>query len=152
MKEVSMMPRMLATLFALLGLLDSLYLSVERLTGGALVCPIGGGCEVVQGSEYALFLGIPVAYMGVFAYAVLLAIGLLSLQEDTLLGFPIERCLLLVASCGVLFSAYLVYLQLFVIQAICFWCMVSATLELGIFLAAAYDTWQRRDDSAEIAA
>jgi uncharacterized membrane protein len=148
MPQPSLIPRMVAALLALLGLLDSAYLSIERLTGGALACPIGGGCEVVQGSTYALLLGVPVAFIGVAGYAVLLAVALRSLHADHLAGLPITPLLLGLASAGLLFSAYLVYLQVAVIGAICFWCMVSATLELGIWAAALYDWRQRRGGPA----
>ena len=98
---------MAIALMALLGLLDAAYLSIERISGGALVCPVGGGCEAVQSSAYAVQLGVPVAFIGVAGYAALLLAGL-----------------------------YFSYLQVAVIGAICFWCVVAALLDLGIWLAA----------------
>jgi uncharacterized membrane protein len=144
MTQHSLYPRMVAALLALLGLLDAAYLALERLTGGALACPIGGGCATVQDSAYATLLGIPVAFIGVAGYAALLGVALRSLHAERLAGVPIALLLLGLASAGVLFSAYLVYLQVAVIGAICFWCMVSALLELGIWAAALYDWRQRR--------
>jgi len=129
-------------LLALLGLLDSLYLSLERLTGGALVCPTGGGCEAVQSSAYALLAGIPVAYLGVAGYGLLLGLALIALQRERVATIALAPLLLGLASLGLAFSAYLVYLQLGVIGAICFWCMVSATLELVLWLAALIN-WRR---------
>jgi uncharacterized membrane protein len=136
MNDRSLYPRMVAALLALLGLLDASYLALERLSGGALACPIGGGCETVQNSSYALFLGVPVAYIGVAGYAALLAVALLSLHRVSVGSLPLPALLLAIASAGLIFSAYLTYLQIAVIGAICFWCVVSALLELGIWVAA----------------
>jgi uncharacterized membrane protein len=139
--ENSPYPRMAAALLALLGLLDSIYLSLERLTGGALVCPVGGGCETVQSSAYALFLGFPVAYIGVIGYLALLVVALVSLNVERIGGVSVSGVLLALASAGLLFSLYLTYLQIAVIGAICFWCATSALLELAIWVAA-YVNWR----------
>jgi uncharacterized membrane protein len=131
---------MAAALLALLGLFDSAYLALERAIGDpGGFCPTGGGCETVQSSAYSTLLGVPVAYMGVVAYAALLAVALLSLSADEVAGLPLPVLLLALASGGVLFSLYLSYLQVAVIGAICFWCVVSALIELGIWVAALFD-------------
>lgn len=146
MIERSPYPRMAAALLALLGLLDAGYLSLERLLGetGAIVCPVGGGCVTVQSSAYATLLGAPVAFIGLAGYAALFALGLLSLSRDEVAGVGVADLLLALASAGVLFSLYLSYLQVAVIGAICFWCVVSALLELGIWAAALADRRLRR--------
>jgi uncharacterized membrane protein len=131
---------MAAALLALLGLFDAAYLAIERVLGDAGVfCPIGGGCTIVQESAYAALLGVPVAYIGVAGYALLLAVALLSLSVDTLAGLRMPALLLGLASAGLLFSLYLSYLQLFEIKAICFWCVISALIELGIWVMALLD-------------
>jgi uncharacterized membrane protein len=139
---------MIAALLALLGLLDAAYLSIERLTGGTLACPIGAGCETVQSSAYAVFFGVPVAYIGIAGYAALLVVALLALQTDRIGAISLADLLLALASIGVLFALYLSYLQVAVIGAICFWCVASAVLELGILALALFD-WrlfhQRRE-------
>jgi len=141
MIERSLYPRMAAAVLALLGLLDAGYLSLERLLGdtGGLVCPIGGGCVTVQSSTYATLLGVPVAFIGVTGYAALLVLALLSLSNDRIAGVRISTLLLALASVGVLFSLYLSYLQVGVIGALCYWCVVSALLELGIWGRALLD-------------
>ena len=141
MAERSLYPRMAAALLALLGLFDAAYLAIERLGGNsALVCPTGGGCETVQSSAYSTLLGVPVAFIGVAGYAVLLIVALLSLSTDTIGGVRVSTLLLALASVGVLFAIYLSYLQVAVIGAICFWCVVSALIELGIWTMALVDT------------
>lgn len=127
---------MAVALLSLLGLLDAAYLALERLTGGPLVCPLGGGCEAVQSSPYALLLGVPVAFIGVAGYALLLVTAMLALHHDSVGGVPLAALLLALASVALLAGVYFVYLQLAVIGAICFWCMIAALLDLLIWAAA----------------
>lgn len=132
-------PRMAIALLALLGMFDSAYLWIERLSGGELICPVGGGCATVQSSSYATLLGVPVAAIGVGGYAALLGVALLALHTEQLAGLPTRALLLIMASGGVLFSLYLTYLQVAIIGAICFWCVTSALIEFSIWLIALLD-------------
>lgn len=134
--EYSPFPRMAVALLALLGLLDAAYLALERITGGPIVCPVGGGCETVQSSPYALLFGIPVAFIGVVGYAALLVVALLALQEMNLGSVSLDAVLLALASIALLAGVYFMYLQIAVIGAICFWCAMAALLDLLIWLAA----------------
>ena len=97
------------------------YLTAVRASGEDPACVIGGGCHTVQNSEYSELAGIPVAVLGLLAYAALLAAALLPGPLGRTLG-------LFTAVVGVGFSAYLTYLELFVIDAICAWCVASAIL------------------------
>jgi len=141
--EYSPYPRMAAAVLSLLGLLDAAYLALERLTGGPLACPIGGGCETVQSSVYAVLLGVPVAYIGVAGYALLFAAALLSLQTDRL-GVPLDALLLALAGVALVAGIYFMYLQVAVIGAICFWCAMAALIDLLIWLAALVNWRQSR--------
>ena len=143
-------PRRAAALMALLGLFDAAYLALERVTGGALVCPTGGGCEVVQSSSYALLLGVPVAYIGVAGYLALLIVALLALNIERGAGQSLAVLLLALASIALLAGLYFSYLQVAVIGAICFWCAISALIDIGIW-AAALINWrmQRAETTAQ---
>ena len=132
---------MLGAILALVGLLDASYLAVERLRGGEPFCPIGGGCATVQNSPFSVLFGLPIAYLGVLAYMALFALLLVSLSRTQMFGVPMLLALLAVSSVGVLFSLYLTYLQLAVIHAICFWCVVSALIQL-IVLALLVWEWR----------
>jgi uncharacterized membrane protein len=127
---------MIAALLALLGLLDAAYLALERVTGGPLACPLGGGCETVQSSSYAVLLGVPVAFIGVAGYVLLLGVAMLSLHHTRLFGLPLDALLLALASIALLAGIYFMYLQIAVIGAICFWCAIAALIDLLIWLAA----------------
>ncbi len=150
MNERSLLPRMAAALLALLGLIDGAYLTLHHYRPSInLRCPVGGGCETVQGSAWSTLppggAGVPVALIGVVGYAVLLLLALVAFQRERIGPVAVPPLLLLVASGGLVFSLYLTFLQLFVIGAICFWCAMSALCELGIWLAAVVDwrAWRR---------
>ena len=110
--------RLLAALVALAGIAVAGYLTWSRYGDGSVVCPIGGGCEKVQESEYAEIAGVPVALLGLVAYVVVL--GLVAWDA------PLMRlAAAALALTGLLFSGYLLVVQLFVIDAFCVWCLAN---------------------------
>jgi uncharacterized membrane protein len=113
--------RIAAALVALAGLAVSGYLAWAHYADSSVVCPIGGGCETVQESRYAELAGVPVALLGVVGYGAILA----------LVGWDRPNARLgaaMLALTGVLFSAYLLIVQLFVIDALCTWCVINDVL------------------------
>lgn len=126
---------------AFAGIFVALYLTLTKLGllgGGALVCAVGS-CEVVNASRWATFLGLPVAVWGLGYYLVTFTVAVVSLQERFGDSIQISRGLVFLGATGFLFSAWLTYLELFVIHAICQWCVVSAVLATGIFVASLLD-------------
>lgn len=118
---------------ALVGLFISGYLLLYKLgLYGELMCGAGGSCGVVQASRWATFLGIPVAGWGTAWYAAVFVLALVGVQPRLQAEAWPGRGLLALAVAGVLFSAYLTYVELFVLRAICRWCVASAVLTLGI--------------------
>jgi uncharacterized membrane protein len=121
---------------AIVGLLISGYLTWVHYMGVAPVCVGGtGGCETVQASSYATILGVPVAVIGLFGYSGLLFSTLLRGDVGVYLGF-------LISLVGTLFSAYLTYLEIFVIHAICQWCVASAVIMVAALICAALAAWR----------
>lgn len=115
-------PRTVLLVLAVLGLLISAYLTWTHFAGLAPICTGGGeGCETVQSSRYAVLLGVPVALLGLIAYGGLIISAALWGQAGIYLGF-------LISLVGTLFSAYLTYLEIFVIGALCQWCLASAAI------------------------
>ena len=107
-----------AAIFALAGLGVATYLTWAHYADASVICVSGGGCETVQESTYSEIAGIPVAALGVAAYATILAL----VAWDT----PAARlAAAAIALVGLLFSGYLLVLQLFVIDAICVWCVAN---------------------------
>jgi uncharacterized membrane protein len=130
---------MLAALIALAGVFVAVYLTMYKLGYiGTLVCSVGS-CETVQTSKWATFLGIPVALWGVGYYVAVLAVALFGLVPSRSESRPLSQLLVAMTTTGVLFSLWLTYLELFVIHAICIWCVVSAILASALFLIALLD-------------
>ena len=129
--------RQAIALLALVGLFVALYLWLHALGfGGAIKCGTSGGCETVQTSQWAVFLGLPVAFYGVVGYVVVLVVALVALRPAALAQRPWNVLLAGLATAGVLFTAYLTYLELFVIQAICRWCVGSAIIITLIWIVS----------------
>ena len=125
--------RLAAVALSLLGIGIAGYLSWARAAGESLACPIsGGGCETVQQSSYSELAGIPVAYLGLAAYVVLLV--LLAWDSETA-----RAAAAVVALSGAAFALYLLIVQLAVIDAVCVWCLAS---DVTIGLLAAVATWR----------
>ena len=113
------------------GFLISAYLTWTHLNGAVPVCVGGsGGCETGQTSRYSEILGFPVAALGLFAYAAMLVCAILRGEKAAISGA-------FVALVGALFSAYLSYLVLFVLRAICQWCVASAVLVVAYLVLGA---------------
>ena len=125
-----------AALMSLLGLFVAAYLYLYKIGRiGTLACGTGG-CETVQTSEWARFAGLEVALIGVLGYALLLIVALVAIQTaPSGRRWPVDLLAALAAG-GVLFTAYLTYLELFVIRAICRWCVGSAVIIVTIFVLA----------------
>jgi len=121
------------TLLSVIGLGISLYLTYIYTSGGIAICGGSGGCAEVQSSPYAWIFGIPIPTLGAVAYVVLIALGFLAMRESARRDTYI-LALFGVSLVGLLFSAYLTYLELFVIFAICLWCVGSAVVQLIVFL------------------
>jgi uncharacterized membrane protein len=110
--------RLGAVLVALVGAGVAGYLTWAHFSDSSVLCVAGGGCETVQESEYAEIAGIPVALLGLLSYLTVLAL----VAWDSV-GARLAAAAL--AFIGFLFSMYLLTLQLFVIDAICMWCLVN---------------------------
>ncbi|HWU39425.1 MAG TPA: vitamin K epoxide reductase family protein [Candidatus Acidoferrum sp.] len=125
-----------------LGIFVSGYLSVKRLTGGSLACSRWAQCDTVNNSVYAKISGIPVAFIGLAGYLLLLGLAVAALHT----WGPAHRRLLAIsfvlALGGVGFSAYLSYIELFVIHAICNWCVASAVVITLLAIVDGINLWR----------
>jgi uncharacterized membrane protein len=134
-----MTKRMLAALLALVGLFVALYLTLYKVgVIGELTCAIGS-CETVNTSRWSTFLGLPVAAWGLGYYGVVLAAALAGLSERYADSRPFALGILVLTGWGALFSLWLTYLELFVIHAICQWCVISALLAVGLVIVCWLD-------------
>jgi uncharacterized membrane protein len=125
--------RMLIAALAFAGVFLAIYLTMYKLgVIGELACSVGH-CETVNLSRWSVFLGLPVAAWGVGFYVVVFTVALAGTTERLADAPWISTALLALSGWGVVFSAWLTYLELFVINAICVWCVVSAILVTVLF-------------------
>lgn len=124
----------IAALVSLIGLADSIYLTVKHLTGEAVQCTILSGCDVVLSSAYSSFMHIPLAPLGALAY-----FSVFSLATLAAYGYQGTRTLLLlVVAVMLLMTLRLIYIQAFVLHHYCEFCMLSALVTItlsGLMLA-----------------
>jgi uncharacterized membrane protein len=130
---------MLTALIALVGLFVALYLWLYKAGYISTLACGTGSCESVQLSRWAVLLSLPVAAWGVAFYAVVFVVAFLLVQERWAASQGLSLALLALTGWGVLFSAWLTYLELFVIHAICRWCVVSAVIAMILFALALWD-------------
>lgn len=124
---------------SLAGLFLGVYLTLYHYGYiGTLACNVSS-CEKVQTSRWSMFLGLPVATWGAGFYVLMLALTVAGLQPRYESSRGLGIVLLLLSGWGLLFTAWLNYLEAFVIHAWCEWCLGSATLVLILFVLALLD-------------
>src|SRR6476646_2635241 len=135
---------MIVAALALAGIFISLYLTLYKAgVIGELSCSIGS-CETVNISRWSVFLGLPVAAWGLFFYIDVFVIAVVGTTPRFENEQVISVALAAQAAIGVLFSAWLTYLELAVIHAICIWCVTSACVVTLIFLVSLADWREMR--------
>lgn len=120
-----------------IGVIDATYLTAKYFSGGPIPCSLLNGCEKVTTSAYATLGGVPVALLGALFYLAMLSAAVLFRET----GRPFyARLLLGGGGIGFLFSLWLVGVQVFILDALCLYCLVSAgtstallVLTLGLF-------------------
>lgn len=135
-KETIIKKEIIIIILGFLGLLVATYLTYEHYTGNTNIqtsCPVfNNGCSTVANSEYSVMAGvIPIALLGVFYYISIISFCLLYLFKKQEIFSTLN---LAISSTGFLFSVYLLYLQYSPIGAFCFYCVLSATITILIFL------------------
>lgn len=138
------------SLLTVVGLGVAGYMAYTDLASTALVCGGIGDCDTVHASAYAFLLGVPVSVLGLGSYA---AIALLLVARQRVAGEGAYLVLLGVLAIGVsgtVFSAYLTYVEFFVIHAVCLWCVASAAVVAALAFLAVVNVWQeiRRETGA----
>lgn len=130
---------MIVAALALAGIFISLYLTLYKLgVIGELSCTLGS-CETVNTSKWSRFLGLPVAAWGLLFYIDVFAVALVGTMPRLETEPLISLVLVAETAVGVLFSAWLTYLELGVIHAVCIWCVTSAVIVTVIFAVSFAD-------------
>jgi uncharacterized membrane protein len=120
----------LFTAISLIGFLDAVYLTVSHYTGH-ISCSVITGCQEVLTSQYSEIFGIPLALLGAAYYLFILISSLIYIDNQNKYS---KLILSYIPITGFLFSLYLVYLMFFVINALCQYCLLSATTSTLLFI------------------
>lgn len=114
-----------------LGFLDATYLTIEHYLGKVPPCTIVSGCEEVTTSVYSQILGIPVALGGSLFYLAIFILTILFLERE---NDKFLKYAAFLTPVGFLASLWFLYLQLFVINALCIYCLFSALTSTSLFV------------------
>ncbi len=127
---------MLVTIF--IALLVSVYLSYVKATDVEMVCVAGSSfdCGTVQNSVYAEIFGVPIAWLGLAWNLLIMGLLLFEKRGEFLQTYAITLTFGAITF-GFLYSVYLVYLQAFVIEAFCQWCLIHEALYTVLMIGAA---------------
>jgi uncharacterized membrane protein len=118
-------------LLALAGTGVAAYLTWVHYEPAQLACFVGHGCETVQHSSYAELAGIPVALLGLLAYLLLFAFAFAR-------GFLAAAAAFTIGLAGLAFAAWLVYVQGWILNAWCVWCVTSDVILTLLTAACAW--------------
>ncbi|MFQ5854503.1 MAG: vitamin K epoxide reductase family protein [Anaerolineae bacterium] len=118
---------------SVLGMVVSAYLTWVHWSGSKALCAGVGDCEAVNFSAYAEVSGIPVALLGFGMYLALLGLSVYGRRAESGMVSTVALAVFGISLAGVLYSAYLTYIELAVLHAVCPWCVASAALITVIF-------------------
>lgn len=130
---------MAVAVLALIGLLISTYLLLYKLNVMKTLLCGTGACESVQASPWADFIGVPVPAWGVAGYLLMMVLAIAGLQPGFVNHRGLARLLVATAALAFAFSAYLTWVEAFLLQAWCRWCVASAIVSTLIFVAALFE-------------
>jgi uncharacterized membrane protein len=131
----------IAAFVSLIGLADSIYLTVQHVTGESVRCTIISGCSEVLSSSYATIAGYPLAGVGAVAYFVVFSLAVL-----TAFGYRGTAKLLLIFVLAMfLTTLWLLYLQAFVIRHFCQFCLLSALVTTILTAIVGYSRVKKLD-------
>lgn len=122
----------IASVIALIGIGDAIYLTIHHLTGEQVPCSLVSGCEMVLTSSYATIAGIPLATFGAAAYFLAFSLAILTAFGNRKTWFLFGVQVVLMA----FFTLWLLYLQAFVIGAFCQFCLLSALVTFTLLIIA----------------
>lgn len=120
---------MLLGIVALAGLFDAMYLTVTHYTNALVPCNFTHACETVLTSSYSEILGVPIAALGMVFYTVVLSASIFFVQHKTYHWWLSAWGVI-----GLLSTIYLLYIQAFVLNAFCQYCLLSAFTSILIFV------------------
>jgi uncharacterized membrane protein len=129
-----------------LGFFDAAYLTVEHYTNQIPPCSLVDGCEEVLTSEYSEVLGIPISLLGALYYLALFILTVAYLDTNQ---YKIIKLAAKLTFIGIVASTILLYLQVFVIKALCLYCIISAITSTVLFVLGIFVLRCKQDEHRE---
>ena len=127
-------PEIWSAVLAVVGIAIAGYLTIVHFRESLLVCSGISDCETVQTSKYAEIFGIPVASLGLLTFVLLFGLAVARVvQPERTDTITMVMFVLIVGAVG--FYVYLTYLELFVINAVCQWCVASSLVMVGMLIS-----------------
>jgi uncharacterized membrane protein len=123
---------LVSLILAIAGVAVAGYLTYVHYNVGALVCGVGD-CEIVQSSKYSEMFGIPIAIFGLLMYVAIVALIIIRSTMIELEDLA-NTAILVFLVAGTIYAAYLTYLEIEVIRAICQWCVISAIITVLLLI------------------
>jgi uncharacterized membrane protein len=123
----------LSIILGIIGAVDSAYLAWLKLTDSVAACGDIGNCEAVNNSRYAEVAGIPIALLGLVGYLVILIVTILEMTKPSW-KYGLRLAFFGFTLTGTLYSVYLTYVEIAILNALCPFCVVSAVVMLALFL------------------
>jgi uncharacterized membrane protein len=133
---------LLIALVAFIGMVDALYLSIQR-NAGPIPCHVTRGCTDVVTSRYSAVFGVPISWFGFVFYLGVFSLAVFSRFETEQTGQWLKWVFWL-SGIALVVSAMLTGIQAFILKAFCEYCLLSATLVLTIFLLSLGPAWRKR--------
>ncbi len=137
-KQLQAIPKWHIGVFLMLsgaGFIDASYLTIKHYLGTPINCSLLNGCDTVTNSQYSIIFGLPVALLGVLYYLAVFILVMLYVdtkRKNLFYGAA------LITPLGLFASFWFVYLQVFVIHALCLYCLISALISTTLFILAFY--------------
>jgi uncharacterized membrane protein len=133
---------LISGVLGIVGLAISIYLTIVHYEEHLLVCTVGGGgCETVQTSKFATIGPIPIALLGIGMYATILGL-IVARRYRPEWAFAATTAIFGITLAGVLYEIYLTYVEIWVIDAICPWCVTFAIVTFLIMVVEGWHVWQ----------
>ena len=122
-----------------------------KSTAAEAICGPVGDCNAVQNSSYSRIFGIlPVGILGLIGYvAIIIAWAIQKVRQDIWASYA-QLAMLAMAFFGTLYSIYLTYLELWVINAVCMWCVSSAVIITLLMLLSVQPAVEALDSLGEV--
>lgn len=133
-------------ILAIIGLAVSGYLFYTYVFNSPIVC-VNTGCETVRVSPYSHFFGVPLPFFGGLMYLGIFIFSFTATFVAENFVKKIEYAIFFLSGVGVAVSIYLTYLEIFVIRAICVWCLAQAFVILTIFMLISCRLWKTKHEA-----